>query len=163
MKKILIPALMITLGLSACQKAEEAPTEPQAETAAPALTTHSHDEHDHNDHAEHAHEHGEHAHSHNHAHDDGHHHHHPADSEKYQCGDKTIYIAVHNHDGDIEAHLTTDDITYDLEQDTQIKERFITDDSIAGDDKGMVLTIDGNTAKITTQDNTVITECIKAS
>lgn len=163
MKKILIPALMITLGLSACQKAEEAPTEPQAETAAPALTTHSHDEHDHNDHAEHAHEHGEHAHSHDHAHDDGHHHHHPADSEKYQCGDKTIYIAVHNHDGDIEAHLTTDDITYDLEQDTQIKERFITDDSIAGDDKGMVLTIDGNTAKITTQDNTVITECIKAS
>lgn len=148
MKKILIPALMITLGLSACQKAEEAPAEPQAETAAPALTTHSHDEH---------------AHSHDHAHDDGHHHHHPADSEKYQCGDKTIYIAVHNHDGDIEAHLTTDDITYDLEQDTQIKERFITDDSIAGDDKGMVLTIDGNTAKITTQDNTVITECIKAS
>lgn len=163
MKKILIPALMITLGLSACQKAEEAPAEPQAETAAPTLTTHSHDEHDHNDHAEHAHEHGEHAHSHDHAHDDGHHHHHPADSEKYQCGDKTIYIAVHNHDGDIEAHLTTDDITYDLEQDTQIKERFITDDSIAGDDKGMVLTIDGNTAKITTQDNTVITECIKAS
>ncbi|OBX87227.1 hypothetical protein [Moraxella nonliquefaciens] len=163
MKKILIPALMITLGLSACQKAEEAPAEPQAEAAAPALTTHSHDEHDHNDHAEHAHEHGEHAHSHDHAHDDGHHHHHPADSEKYQCGDKTIYIAVHNHDGDIEAHLTTDDITYDLEQDTQIKERFITDDSIAGDDKGMVLTIDGNTAKITTQDNTVITECIKAS
>lgn len=163
MKKILIPALMITLGLSACQKAEEAPAEPQAEAAAPVLTTHSHDEHDHNDHAEHAHEHGEHAHSHDHAHDDGHHHHHPADSEKYQCGDKTIYIAVHNHDGDIEAHLTTDDITYDLEQDTQIKERFITDDSIAGDDKGMVLTIDGNTAKITTQDNTVITECIKAS
>lgn len=163
MKKILIPALMITLGLSACQKAEEAPAKPQAETAAPALTTHSHDEHDHNDHAEHAHEHGEHAHSHDHAHDDGHHHHHPADSEKYQCGNKTIYIAVHNHDGDIEAHLTTDDITYDLEQDTQIKERFITDDSIAGDDKGMVLTIDGNTAKITTQDNTVITECIKAS
>lgn len=163
MKKILIPALMITLGLSACQKAEEVPAEPQAETAAPALTTHSHDEHNHNDHAEHAHEHGEHAHSHDHAHDDGHHHHHPADSEKYQCGDKTIYIAVHNHDGDIEAHLTTDDITYDLEQDTQIKERFITDDSIAGDDKGMVLTIDGNTAKITTQDNTVITECIKAS
>lgn len=163
MKKILIPALMITLGLSACQKAEEAPAEPQAEAAAPALTTHSHDEHDHNDHAEHAHEHGEHAHSHDHAHDDGHHHHHPADSEKYQCGDKTIYIAVHNHDGDIEAHLTTDDITHDLEQDTQIKERFITDDSIAGDDKGMVLTIDGNTAKITTQDNTVITECIKAS
>lgn len=163
MKKILIPALMITLGLSACQKAEEAPAEPQAEAAAPALTTHSHDEHDHNDHAEHAHEHGEHAHSHDHAHDDGHHHHHPADSEKYQCGDKTIYIAVHNHDGDIEAHLTADDITYDLEQDTQIKERFITDDSIAGDDKGMVLTIDGNTAKITTQDNTVITECIKAS
>lgn len=163
MKKILIPALMITLGLSACQKAKEAPAEPQAETTAPALTTHSHDEHNHNDHAEHAHEHGEHAHSHDHAHDDGHHHHHPADSEKYQCGDKTIYIAVHNHDGDIEAHLTTDDITYDLEQDTQIKERFITDDSIAGDDKGMVLTIDGNTAKITTQDNTVITECIKAS
>ncbi|MBE9579764.1 MULTISPECIES: hypothetical protein [Moraxella] len=175
MKKILIPALAITLGLTACQKAEETPAEPQVETTTTEQTAthdhahgeHSHD-HDHDDHAEHDHdhEHGEHAHDHSHDHahgEHGHHHHHHADGDKYQCGDKTIHIAVHNHEGEIEAHLTADDITYDLNQDVQSEGRFTTDDSIAGDDKGMALTIDGDKAKITTLDDTVIAECTKAS
>lgn len=182
MKKILIPALAITLGLTACQKAEETPAEPKAETTTATEQTATHDhahgehdhehkdgehshDHDHDDHAEHNHDHkhGEHAHdhSHDHAHGDGHHHH--ADGDKYQCGDKTAHIAVHNHEGEIEAHLTTDDITYDLAQDVQTKGRFTSDDSIAGDDKGMALTIDGDKAKITTLDDTVIVECTKAS
>lgn len=174
-RKLLVVSLIATLTLTACQKAEETPAEPKAETTAPAEQTathdHAHGEHDHehkdgehsHDHDHDDHKHGEHAHdhSHDHAHDNGHHHH--ADGDKYQCGDKTAYIAVHNHEGEIEAHLTTDDITYDLAQDVQTKGRFTSDDSIVGDDKGMALTIDGDKAKITTLDDTVIVECTKAS
>lgn len=170
MKKILIPTLAIALGLTACQKAEETPAKPQAETTTEQTATHdhAHDEqtHEHShDHVEHDHEHSEHVHehSHDHTHDEHGHHHHHADGDKYQCGDKTAHIAVHNHEGEIEAHLTADDITYDLAQDMQTKGRFISDDSIAGDDKGMALTIDGDKAKITTLDDTVIVECTKAS
>ncbi|STZ56172.1 Uncharacterised protein [Moraxella lacunata] len=161
-RKLLVVSLIATLTLTACQKAEETPAEPKAETTTQQTATHDHA------HGEHDHEHkdGEHAHDHSHDHahgEHGHHHHHHADGDKYQCGDKTAHIAVHNHEGEIEAHLTTDDITYDLAQDVQTKGRFTSDDSIVGDDKGMALTIDGDKAKITTLDDTVIVECTKAS
>lgn len=160
MKKILIPALAITLGLTACQKPAETSAEPQAETATTTEQTATHD----HVHGEHDHEHKDSEHAHDHAHGEhGHHHHHHADGDKYQCGDKTVHIVVHNHEGEIEAHLTADDITYDLNQDVQSKGRFTTDDSIAGDDKGMALTIDSDKAKITTLDDTVIAECTKAN
>lgn len=181
MKKLLLPTLIMTLALSACQKPEEpakpaetaepaktqtadtpAPTENTAsstENPAPKAEGHQHDEHNHA-HAGHDHKHDGHDHAHNHAgHDHSHH-----DGDKYQCGDKTVHIVVHNHDGELEAHITDDDITYDLNPDVQTKGRFTSsDDSITGDNKGMALTLDGNKAKVTTLDDKVLLDCTKAS
>lgn len=193
MKKLLLPTLIMTLALSACQRTEE-PAKP-AETAEPAKTQtadtpapntenpapntenptpkaeeHKHDEHKHDNekhehddkqsHAGHDHKHDGHDHAHDHAgHDHSHH-----DGDKYQCGDKTIHIAVHDHEGEPEAHITADDITYDLNPDVQSKGRFTSsNDSVAGDDKGMALTMSGNKAKVTTLDDKVLLDCTKAS
>lgn len=180
MKKLLLPTLIMTLALSACQKPEETakPAEKSAEPAktqttdtpaptentAPKAETPAHDKHEHGDKHEHAH--GDHKHDghdhahHNHAgHDHSHH-----DGDKYQCGEKTVYIAVHEHEGEPEAHITADDITYDLDPDVQSKGRFTSsDDSVAGDNKGMALTLDGNKAKVTTLDDKVLLDCTKAS
>lgn len=149
MKKLILASLAATLALTACGKKEEtkaAEVQTQAE--------HKHNEHDGHDHKEHEHDH----HGHDHAHD---HHHHAGD--KFQCGDKSVNIAVHNHDGEIEAHLTADDITYDLSQDTQNEKRFITDDGIEGEDKPMTLVLDGDNAQVLKADNSVLLDCKKAS
>ena len=154
MKKILLLCLIGTLALTACDKKETAPSEtntsqnaqettspstPDNATSATASTSQVHD-HTHHDHA-------------------GHDHHHEGDL--YQCGDKTVHIVVHDHDGEIEAHLTSDNITYDLNEDIQTKGRFTTDDGISGEDKGMVLLLDGNKAKVTTPDDKVLLNCTK--
>lgn len=170
MKKILIPALALTLGLTACQKAEETPTEPKTETAAPAeqATTHDHAHGEHHNHehkdSKHNNEHGDHAeHDHDHAHDHGDHaHHHHHDGDKFQCGDKSVSIAVHNHEGEIEAYLTADDITYDLNQDLNDKKRFTTDEGIEGDGKPMTLILDGNKAQVLGANNATLLDCTKS-
>lgn len=201
MKKLLLPTLIMTFALSACQKPEESakPTEtaepaktqtadtpapttentaPSTENPTPKAEEHKHDEHKHDNekhehdakqkhddkqsHAggDHDHKHDGHDHAHDHAgHDHSHH-----DGDKYQCGDKTIHIAIHDHEGEPEAHITADDITYDLNPDVQTKGRFTSsDDSISGNDKGMALTINGNKAKVTTLDDKVLLDCTKAS
>ncbi len=170
MKKILIPALALTLGLTACQKAEETPTEPKTETAAPAeqATTHDHAHGEHHNHehkdSKHNNEHGDHAeHDHDHAHDHGDHaHHHHHDGDKFQCGDKSVSIAVHNHEGEIEAYLTADDITYDLNQDLNDKKRFTADEGIEGDGKPMTLILDGNKAQVLGANNATLLDCTKS-
>lgn len=166
MKKIIALSLVATLGLTACEKPASQPTE-KTETATPQTNTtptppeqHAQDQaqaghdHAHGDHAhtEHSHEGHDHA-GHNHAH-------HP-EGDKYQCGDKTIHIVVHDHEGEIEAHLTQDDITYDLNE-TE-KGKFISnDDSIDGSEKGMALKLDGNKATVSTLSDKVLLDCTKA-
>lgn len=173
MKKIILTSLVATLALTACDKKQaEAPAETTTTKAAPATeaanisentadTQHNHDHaHDH----DHSHEHDDHAeHDHNrdHAHDHGDHAHHH-DGDKFQCGDKSINIAVHNHEGEIEAHLTADDITYDLNQDLNDKKRFTTDEGIEGDGKPMTLILDGNKAQVLGANNATLLDCTKS-
>ncbi|MDO4897320.1 MAG: hypothetical protein Q3971_08155 [Moraxella sp.] len=162
MKKFLIPALAVTIGLSACQKPADTPAEAQsspAQTDTPQANAPQADSTSATTPEQHSHAHGEHAHDHSHA---GHDHSHAYDhEEKFQCGDKTVYLTIHDHEGEIEAHLTVDNITYDLEQDVQNKGRFTTDDGIQGDDKGMALVLDGDNAKITALDDSVLLDCTK--
>lgn len=174
MKKIILTSLVATLALTACDKKQaEAPAETTTtEAAAPATevastsdnttdTNHGHDhahdhDHEHGDHAEHDHDH-DHAHDHG---DHAHHHHH--DGDKFQCGDKSVSIAVHNHEGEIEAYLTADDITYDLNQDPNDKKRFTTDEGIEGDGKPMTLILDGNKAQVLGANNATLLDCTKS-
>lgn len=163
MKKVLLATLVCSLALTACDKKENSEpsttqqsTTQSAPNSSPQTTQHEHadhDKHDEHTHDDHDHNHDGHDHvGHDHSHDQG---------DAYQCADKTVYIAVHNHDGETFAHLTSDNITYDLNEDIQTKGRFTTDDSIAGEDKGMALVIDGNKAKITTLDDKVLLDCTK--
>lgn len=166
MKKLLIAGLSLALLTTACQKPAEkpadAPTETKAQSPAPAEPTQpAHPEGEHKEGEHHNHNHGDHKHDHaghNHA---GHDHAQP-EGDKFTCGDKTVHIVVHDHEGEIEAHITADNITYDLAEDVQTKGRFTSDDSIAGDNKGMVLTLNGDNAKITTLDDKALLDCTKA-
>lgn len=173
MKKIILTSLVATLALTACDKKQaEAPAETTTTKAAPATETanisentadtqHNHDHaHDH-DHSHEHDDHAEHDHNHDHAHDHGDHAHHH-DGDKFQCGDKSINIAVHNHEGEIEAHLTADDITYDLNQDLNDKKRFTTDEGIEGDGKPMTLILDGNKAQVLGANNATLLDCTKS-
>ncbi|ANB91709.1 hypothetical protein MOVS_06665 [Moraxella ovis] len=155
MKKIILTSLVATLALTACDKKQaEAPAETTTTEAAAlatetantsentADTQHNHDHsHEHDDHAEHDHNH---------------------DGDKFQCGDKSINIAVHNHEGEIEAHLTADAITYDLNQDLNDKKRFTTDEGIEGDGKPMTLILDGNNAQVLGANNATLLDCTKS-
>lgn len=173
MKKIILTSLVATLALTACDKKQaEAPAETTTTKAALATeaanisentadTQHNHDHaHDH-DHSHEHDDHAEHDHNHDHAHDHGDHAHHH-DGDKFQCGDKSINIAVHNHEGEIEAHLTADDITYDLNQDLNDKKRFTTDEGIEGDGKPMTLILDGNKAQVLGANNATLLDCTKS-
>lgn len=164
MKKIIALSLVATLGLTACEKPASQPAE-KTETATPQTNTtptppeqHAQDQtKQEGEHGEHNHAHEGHGHDHahgDHAHDHG-------KGDKYQCGDKVIHIATHDHEGEIEAHLTQDDITYDLNE--AEKGKFVSDDdSIDGSDKGMVLKLDGNKATVSTPDDKVLLDCTKA-
>lgn len=158
MKKLSALCLITTLVLTACQQPNSEAPEQSNQTATPTEQTHDHNhdhahthEHEHDNHEHH--EHGDHAHNHDHAHHDG---------DKYQCGDKAVHIAVHDHEGEIEAHLTYDGITYDLTEDVQTKGRFTSDDGIMGENKGMVLTMSDDKATLATLDGTTTLECTKS-
>lgn len=147
MKKIILTSLIATLALTACDKkptdttSEEA-TKPTTETVS---TTEEHHDHDHE--------------GHDHAHDHDHHH----EGDQFQCtNNKSVNIAVHNHEGEIEAHLTTDDITYDLNQDPNDKKRFTTDEGIEGDGKPMTLVLEDNKAQVLNANNDVLLDCAKS-
>lgn len=162
MKKTLLIGLVGVLALTACDKKDTPVNESTPQTTQTQSTTQATPEastpkqtsssETHHDHAHDHHDHDHHNHSHGHYHNQG---------DAYQCGDKTIYIAIHEHDGEKEAHLTSDNITYDLNEDIQTKGRFTTDDGISGEDKGMALVVDGKTAKITTLDDQPLLECQK--
>lgn len=173
MKKIILTSLVATLALTACDKKQaEAPAETTTTKAAPSTeaantsentadTQHNHDHaHDH-DHSHEHDDHAEHDHNHDHAHDHGDHAHHH-DGDEFQCGDKSINIAVHNHEGEIEAHLTADDITYDLNQNLNDKKRFTTNEGIEGDGKPMTLILDGNKAQVLGANNATLLDCTKS-
>lgn len=139
-QKLLLTALLAALALSACDKKE-----PQVNETAAATHDHDHDDHDDHDHDH-----------------EGHDHEHHHDDPSYQCGDKTVKIGVHNHDGDNEMHLTVDDITYDLDQDLQNQNRYLDDeDSINPADKGMAVVLDGDKAQVTDLSGKTLLECQK--
>lgn len=159
MKKILLASLIATLALTACEKkAQETAAEPQAAqtvTETEALE-HKHDETAEQDvHDDHQ------AHDHDHDHDHEGHMHTHAEGDAYQCGNKTVHIAVHDHEGEIEAHLTDDSIVYDLNQDPDDHTRFSTDNGIENN-QPMTLTIDGDKARISSN-NRVLLDCTKQS
>lgn len=156
MKKILLASLIATLTLTACEKQSQqtAAEQPQPAQSTVAAETHDaiedsadHQEHDHDEH-DHDHDHAGHLHS----HDEG---------DAYQCGSKTIHIAVHDYEGETEAHLTDDSIVYVLNQDPDNPARFTTDNGIENN-QPMALTIDGNNARITSN-NRVLLDCTKQS
>lgn len=160
-KSAALTALLLSLGLltTACQKQENTPapaenTAPaQAETPAPAQTDAQSDDHD--DHHDHDHDDG---HDHDHDHEGHAHHHHEGDA--YSCGDKTVHIAVHDHEGETEAHATIDDIEYDLHPDTDKPNQYIShEDGINGN--GMSMTLDGNNAVFTSMDGKTLLVCEK--
>lgn len=101
MKKFLILGLSIALLTTACQKQDEPTTDgdnkPLPAVSVPseqAPTLPTDDDH--------------------HDHDDEHEHHHH-EGKPYKCdNDKTINIAIHDHEGETEAHATIDDVEYDL-------------------------------------------------
>ncbi|MDO4250937.1 MAG: hypothetical protein Q4C68_05455 [Moraxella sp.] len=162
MKKILIPTLLITLGLTACQKQEEAPvadtqttqttttesapattTEPttQADSAQPATTADAHAGHDHS------------ADEHNHDH---------AEGDKYQCDNgKSVSIAIHNHEGEMEAYATIDDVAYDLIQEGN--DYVSPTESFVQGQTGMKLSLTDGKATFSSLDGaTVLASCQKS-
>lgn len=160
----LLIALSATLGLVACNKPQESiqnDTPTTTTQTATAQSSHNDDDHHEQDHDDHHNTHDNHDDTHDDEHEHNHAHNHSHMGDKYQCGNKILHIAIHTHEGEMEAHLTDDNITYDLNADVQTKGRFTTDDGINGEDVGMALIIDDNTAKITTLDNTPLLDCVK--
>lgn len=166
MKKLLIAGLVATLALTACNKQETpAPSEPETATQ-PAEHTHDHDDHkdgepqskeqgEHKD-SEHTHDHAHGDHSHDHAHA----HHHAGDT--YKCdNNKTVSIAIHDHEGEIEAHATIDDVEYDLHPDGDKKEVFISQEE-GLNDKGMRMTLADGKATFNDLDGKALLSCEKA-
>lgn len=156
MKKILLASLIATLTLTACEKQSQQTAAEQPQPTQTTVAAEAHDamedsaDHQDHDHDEHDHEH-DHA-GHMHSHDEG---------DAYQCGSKTIHIAVHDHEGETEAHLTDDSIVYDLNQDPDNPARFTTDNGIENN-QPMALAIDGNNARVTSN-NRVLLDCTKQS
>lgn len=167
-QKIILASLFAAFTLAACSKpsddaktaqndAQPAATA-QADTVAEdaAKAEDKADEHgEHDAHDGHDHE-GENHEGHDH---EGHDHAHAGDA--YQCGDKTVYLAIHDHEGEMEAHLTTDDIEYDLNQDPANANRYTTDDGITGG--SMAMTVAGDKIKVTGADNAVLLDCSRKS
>ncbi|WII94597.1 hypothetical protein LU276_06075 [Moraxella haemolytica] len=151
MKKIILPTMMLALALTAC---EQKPAEPVTDSE--VAVTDIHDK----DHSDDEHAHDEHAHD-EHSHDHAGHDHHHHEGDQFQCGDQTVHIVVHEHEGEMEAHLTADDIVYDLNQDDKDKKRFNTNEGIEGNNKPMTLVLDGDKAQILKADNSALLDCTK--
>lgn len=159
MKKLLIASLIASLALTACNQQETPASEPKT-TAQPAEHTddHEHKESDHKE-GEHAHDHDDHKDSeHAHGEHEGHaHHHHEGD--RYKCdNDKTIAIAIHDHEGEIEAHATIDDIEYDLSPVEEKENAFISLHE-GLNDKGMKMLKDGEKLTFTDLDDKPLLGC----
>lgn len=156
MKKILLASLIASLTLTACEKQSQQTAAEQSQSAQSTVAAETHDaiedsaDHQDHDHDEHDHDHDHEGHV--HSHDEG---------DAYQCGSKTIHIAVHDYEGETEAHLTDDSIVYVLNQDPDNPARFTTDNGIENN-QPMALTIDGNNARITSN-NRVLLDCTKQS
>ncbi|MDO5652315.1 MAG: hypothetical protein Q4G13_09335 [Moraxella sp.] len=161
MKKIIVPVLLLTLVLSACNKTDnQEQSNPQtAETT--HSDTHEHDEHaseqhgehehEHDHSSEHEHEHDEHDHSehagHDHSHADGHNHAH-TDGTAYSCdNNKTAYFDIKDNEGQKEALLTLDSIAYDLHPNSDGD--FVSNEGIQ-DGTGMIVKVNGNTLSVNT-------------
>ncbi len=160
MKKLLFVCLFGAMVLSACgdktdttqtpekkpettQSTQPAPQPAPAEPTAPPADSHAGHDHEGHDHAGHDHDH--------------------ATGKAFQCGDKAVTINVYEHEGETEAQLTVDNITYDLLADVQSQGRFTSGDAIselgAKEGQGTALIINADTAKLTTLDGNTITEC----
>lgn len=163
MKKLLIASLIASLALTACNQQETPASEPKT-TAQPAEHTNDHEHkdgehkedehaHDHDDHKDGEHAHGEH---------EGHaHHHHEGD--RYKCdNDKTIAIAIHDHEGEIEAHATIDDVEYDLHPEDGKKDTYISKEEGMGD-KGMRMALADGKATFNDLDGKALLSCQKLS
>lgn len=128
MKALLIASLSLALLLSACKKQEEVSESAPAETAT-TVVEEVHEEGD------------EHEHNHDHSHDhdgEGHMHEHH-EGKAYKCdNDKAITIAIHDHEGEIEAHATIENIEYDLHPVDGKENHFISNDEGIGN-KGMLM------------------------
>ena len=84
----------------------------------------------------------------------------PADESSQ--ANQTVHIVVHNHEGEIEAHLNHDGIEYDFNQDPSNKNQYTSNHGFA-DNQKTILTIDGNKAVVTGDTNQVLLDCVKAS
>ncbi|MPX77913.1 hypothetical protein C0206_02970 [Moraxella catarrhalis] len=155
-QKLLLASVVAALTLTACSKPadESSQANPSAEQVANPATLDST--------AEQATMQDEHTHAHEHHDDHAGHMHIHADGDAYQCGDQTVHIVVHNHEGEIEAHLNHDGIEYDFNQDPSNKNQYTSNHGFA-DNQKTILTIDGNKAVVTGDTNQVLLDCVKAS
>lgn len=170
MKKLLLASLALSLTLTACNKQEaSAPSKPEVATQ-PAEHTHDHDKHkdgeqqngEQGEHKDGEHKEGEHAHDHAHGEHEGHAHQHHA-GDTYKCdNDKTVAIAIHDHEGEIEAHATIDDVEYDLHPEDGKKDTYISKEE-GINDKGMRMALADGKATFNDLDDKALLSCQKAS
>lgn len=135
-KSVFITLLGLSV-LTACQKQEE----PATTTPQQTQTHHHDDNHDHDDHDD-DHDHAAHDHHHDHTHEHG---------DTYACDNgKSVQIDTHDHEGEVVAHAIIDDIEYDLPQDSQNDDRYLSPEGL--NNEGMVLTLENDVAKFTSLD-----------
>lgn len=152
MKKSLLAILSLAVLATACN--QQTPSEPAKTESAPITQTEAPKQTDHHNHKD---EHANHSHDHSH---EGHTHEHH-EGEKYTCdNNKNVTIAVHNHEGEIEAHATIDGIEYDLHPDSQKANTYVSQEE-GINDQGMIMTLDNNTAKFYDLANKPLLNCTK--
>lgn len=165
MKKLLIASLSLSLLLTACQKPEEKPadtTQSTTQNSTNSQATDAHAEHQASEqpnaqtseatdtHA--GHDHAGHDHAHNHAHDQGDH---------YECeGGKMVDIVIRDNEGETEVGAIIDNIEYDLHPDSDKANQYISKNE-GINDKGMILTLNGDKAVFTSLDNKPLLNCQK--
>lgn len=156
MKRLLITSLALILSLTACQKQETPPPAEENKTNE-QTTNHADHQHDGEQHE------GEH-HNDNHAHEGHDHNHagHEHNGDNYTCNNnKTITIAIHDHEGEIEAHATIDDVEYDLNPDTDKENQYISKEE-GINNKGMTMTLKDNKAVFADLDGKELLSCTKS-
>lgn len=154
-QKLLLASVVAALTLTACSKPADESS--QANTSAEQVASPASD-----DKVEHSTMQEDHTHAHEHHDDHAGHMHVHADGDAYQCGDQTVHIVVHNHEGEIEAHLNHDGIEYDFNQDPSNKNQYTNHHGFS-DNQKTILTIDGNKTVVTGDTNQVLLDCVKVS
>lgn len=133
MKALLVTSLSLALLLSACKKQEDVSESAPTKNTTATVVEEVHEENDGHQHSEE----GD-GHSHDHHSHEGHTHEHH-EGKAYKCdNDKAITIAIHDHEGETEAHATIDNIEYDLHPMDGKENHFISNDEGIGD-KGMIM------------------------